>query len=324
MSGSASAGRGPVAALLTLLRRLVRIVAVAFGAKAPAVDMSGKTVLITGGNSGIGLETAVGLAGMGAKVVITARDETRGARAVDDIKQRSGNDDVHTLHLDLGSFVSVHTCAEVFLDRFDRLDVLINNAGATLSERQLSEDGIELQLQANHLSHFLLTHLLLDRLVAGRPARIVVVSSAAHRQGGDLDVDDLEASGKPYIGLQQYARTKLMNLLFANELARRLKGSGVTVNAVHPGTIRSGFGMGGDATGVFAVAIRIARPFFKSATTGAQTTIYVATSPEVAGESGGYYASMRPRGTSAVSRDEDLARRLWERSAALTGVSDAA
>ena len=319
----ASDAGGVLGRLLALLRRLWQLIRGCSGKVPPAVDLAGRTVLITGGNSGIGRETAVGLARLGARTVITARDEQRGAEAVEDIRERSGNDDVHQLHLDLGSFASVHACADTFLERFDRLDVLINNAGATLSERQLSEDGLELQLQANHLSHVLLTHRLLDRLRASAPARVVVVSSAAHRQGGDLDVDDLEAQGKPYIGLQQYARTKLMNLLFARELARRLTGSGVTVNAVHPGTVRTGFGLDGDTNLVFALAIRIARPFFKSPETGAQTSIYLAASPQVDGDTGGYYSSCRRRRTSARGRDAELARALWDRSNELIGLDPA-
>jgi len=310
--------------LLGLLRRLVQLVFGCAGRVPPDVDLTGRTVVITGGNSGIGLETAVGLADLGAHVVITARDPQRGEQAVDDIRERSGNERVEVMHLDLASFDSVRGFAAAFLERHERLDVLIANAGATLSEHQLSLDGIELTLQANHLSHVLLTHLLLDRLRASAPARIVVVSSAAHRQGGDLDADDLEAHGKPYIGFQKYARTKLMNLLFARELARRLAGSGITVNALHPGTVRSGFAMDGDATGIFALLIRIARPFFKSAATGARTSIFLAASPEVAADTGGYYSSCRRRSPSRAARDPQLARRLWERSAELVGLAETA
>lgn len=324
MSDATGTAGGLLGKLLGLLRRLVQLLIGCSGRVPPEVDLTGRTVLITGGNSGIGRETAVGLAELGAHVVITARDEQRGAEAVTDIRQRSGNEQVEVMHLDLASFDSVRSFASAFLERHERLDVLINNAGATLSERQLSADGVELTLQANHLSHFLLTHLLLDRLRSSAPSRVVVVSSAAHRQGSDLDLDDLQASGRTYVGLQQYARTKLMNLLFARELAHRLAGTGVTVNALHPGTVRSGFGMEGDTKGIFGVLIRIARPFFKSAQTGARTSIFLAASPEVEGDTGGYYSSCRRRSPSRAGRDPELARGLWERSAALTGLSTTA
>jgi NAD(P)-dependent dehydrogenase (short-subunit alcohol dehydrogenase family) len=208
--------------------------------------MTGKTVLITGGNAGIGLETGVGLARKGAHVVITSRDTTRGDAARAEIVRRSGNESVDVMQLDLASFASVRAFAAAFLERYERLDVLIDNAGLVLGSRSVTEDGNETTLQVNHLGHFLLTALLRDRLVASAPSRVVVLTSDAHKNARrGLDFDDLQSERK-YRSFSVYSKTKLANVLFTRELARQLDGTGVTVNCAHPGFVASRFGRDGD------------------------------------------------------------------------------
>ena len=283
-------------------------------------DLSGQVIVVTGGNSGIGKATARRLAAAGARVVITARDRARGEAAVADIRAGAGPDArVEVRHLDLADLASVRAFVQDFLRDHDRLDVLVNNAGAMHSTRQETTDGFELTIGANHLGPFLLTHLLRDRLVASAPARVVTVASVAHRQA-HLDLDDL-MSEQHYAGLQVYGRSKLANVLFTRELARRLAGTGVTANCLHPGTIRSGFGQDGDARGLFRVLLTIARPFFPSPERGADTVVFLAASPQVAGQTGGYWVGRRRRRPAPQARDHELARRLWDRSAALVGVT---
>ena len=280
------------------------------------VDLSGRTVLITGGNSGIGKATATALARAGAAVVITARDATRGREAVTDIARDAGNGSVEVRNLDLARLSTVRSFAEGFLADHPRLDVLILNAGLTAAKRQVTDDGFELLFQVNHLGHFLLTRLLQDRLVASAPARVVVVASSSHRQAGPLDFDDLQ-SERNFLGLRAYARSKLANILFARELARRLDGTGVTVNALHPGTVRTGWGADGDAGRLLTVGLTLARWWFLSPEQGADTAVYLAASPEVEGSTGGYYVKRRLRQPAPAARDDEAARRLWEVSAAL-------
>ena len=251
-------------------------------------EMAGKVVVITGGNTGIGKEAAVGLAGLGARVVITSRNEERGRSAQKEIADRSGSDSVEVMSLDLASFTSIRAFAADVLDRFDHLDVLVNNAGLILRRRAETQDGFEETFGVNHLGHFLLTDLLLERLRAGAPARVVVVSSDAHkgaRQG--LDFDDLQAEHK-YRWAKAYSKSKLANIYFARELSRRLDGTGITVNALHPGFVRSEFGRGGDLGGIYGWGIKyLASPFAISPEKGARTSIYLASSPEVEAVSGG-------------------------------------
>jgi NAD(P)-dependent dehydrogenase (short-subunit alcohol dehydrogenase family) len=287
----------------------------------PAVyPMHGKTVLITGGNSGIGLEAAVALARGGARVAITARDPQRGAAAAGQIRQRSGSDEVELVRLDLASLDSVRACAEEVTARFDRLDVLIDNAGAIIGERRNTADGFELTIGANHLGPFLLTNLLVPLLVDSAPSRVVVVSSLAHRRGV-LDLDDLMWERRPYVGLDAYAASKLANLLFSRELARRLDGTGVTASALHPGTIRSGFGRDDTPGKVLGALMPIARPFFVDAERGAATTVFCAADPSLDGVTGRYFSRRREARTSVAARDDVLARRLWDASADLVGLA---
>jgi NAD(P)-dependent dehydrogenase (short-subunit alcohol dehydrogenase family) len=276
-------------------------------------DMTGKVIVITGGNTGIGKEAAVGLAGLGAHVVITSRNEERGRVARDEIAERTGNQRVEVMPLDLASFRSIRSFAGDVHDRFERLDVLVNNAGLILLRRRETDDGFEETFGVNHLGHFLLTDLLLERLRTSAPARVVVVSSNAHkgaRRG--LDFDDLEGERR-YRWMAAYSKSKLANIYFTRELARRVDGSGVTVNALHPGFVRSDFGRGGDLGGVYGWGIKyLAGPFAISPEKGARTTIYLASSPEVDGVSGGYFYKCKPATPSAVARDDAAAGRLWD------------
>jgi NAD(P)-dependent dehydrogenase (short-subunit alcohol dehydrogenase family) len=277
-------------------------------------DMTGKTVVITGGNSGIGLETAVALAKAGAKTVITARDRARGEAAVADIRARSGHDDVDLVVFDLGNIASIREGAAAILQKCARIDVLVNNAGLVLSDRRETTDGFEATFGINHLGHFALTELLLERIKESAPARIVNVASTAHkgaRKG--LDFDDLQST-RSYGGMQVYSKSKLANIYFTNELARQLEGTGVTVNSLHPGTVATGYARDGDASGVLAFGVKVIKPFILSAEQGARTSVYLASSPEVAGVTGQYFVKCRARKPSAVARDDEAARRLWKRS----------
>jgi NAD(P)-dependent dehydrogenase (short-subunit alcohol dehydrogenase family) len=274
--------------------------------------LTGKTVLITGGNAGIGKETAVDLASMGAQVTITARDPARGAAALDEIRTRSGRDDVEVMPLDLARLASVRDFAAEFAARHDRLDVLVNNAGLVLSSRQETIDGYEMTFQVNHLGHFLLTKRLHDQLVAGAPARVVNVASDAHkgaRRG--LDFDDLQSQHR-YRGFSVYGRSKLANILFTRELARRWDGTGVTANAVHPGFVASSFGRDGDTGRFGALLFPLLKPFALTSAQGAQTSVYVASTPELESITGGYWVKSAPASPSAAAQDDAAAARLWE------------
>jgi NAD(P)-dependent dehydrogenase (short-subunit alcohol dehydrogenase family) len=276
--------------------------------------MTGKTVVITGANAGIGLETAVALAKAGAKTLITARDRVRGEAAVADIRVRSSHDDVDVVVFDLASLASIRDGAAAILQQCSRIDVLVNNAGLVLSDRRETADGFEETFCVNHLGPFALTELLLERIKQSAPARIVNVASTAHqgaRKG--LDFDDLQST-RGYSGMQVYSKSKLANIYFTTELARRLEGTGVTVNCLHPGTVATGFARDGDASGILAFGIKVIKPFILSAAQGARTSIYLASSPEVAGVTGEYFVKCRVRKPSRVAQDDEAARRLWKRS----------
>lgn len=274
-------------------------------------DLSGRSVLITGASSGIGKATAAALAGAGADVVITARDPSRGRQAATDI-ERAGGRAVQLRMLDLARMTSVVGFSERFLAERDRLDVLVLNAGTFSTDRKVTEDGFELMFQVNHLAHFLLTRRLLGVLRASVPSRVVVVGSVAHKRGR-LDWKDLQSEAA-YRGMTVYATSKLANVLFARELARRLEGTGVTVNSLHPGTVRSGWGADGDARGLLALGLRLARWAFLSPDHGARTVVHLAASDAVKGHTGGYYTRCRPSKPARPGRDDDAARRLWEAS----------
>lgn len=277
-------------------------------------ELRGAVVVITGGNAGIGKETAVELARRGASVVITSRDAARGSAARDEIRARSGGT-VDVVPLDLASFTSVRSCAAHLLASHPRIDVLVLNAGGVLASRHVTEDGHETQFQANHLGHFLLTHLLRDRLIESAPSRVVVVASDAHKSAkGGLDFDDLEGRSGSYQAFRTYARTKLMNILFTRELARRLTGTGVTANSLHPGFVASRFGKDDDLSWWGNVGMPLTRPFSISPERGARTSVYLAASQEVATTSGEYFVKCRIVEPNAAARDDEAAARLWAAS----------
>jgi len=276
--------------------------------------MTAKTCLVTGANSGIGKEIARGLAAAGASVLMVARDRERGEAARAEVALSTGNQKVELLVCDLSSQRQIRELAATVLGGCDRLDVLVNNAGLTLDKRILTEDGIETTFAVNHLAPFLLTHLLLERLKASKPSRIVTVASDAHR-GARIDFDDPSAE-RGFSAWRAYCQSKLANILFTRELARRLRGTGVTATCLHPGVVRTGFGRQGPA--LIRVGTRIVGMFLLSPAKGADTAIWLATSPEVEGASGGYYQKRRLTNPALAARDPAAAARLWELSEAFT------
>lgn len=284
------------------------------------MDAHDKVILITGGNTGIGKATAIALARTGARVVFTSRSVEKGERARAEIRAASGNDRVECMRLDLASLASVRAFAEEFLAKHPRLDALVLNAGLMVGTRTETADGFETTIGVNHLGHFALTGLLLPRLKHSAPARIVVVSSDAHRAArGGLDLDDLHArSGyNPWIA---YGRSKLANLLFTLELAERLQGTGVTVNALHPGVVASEFGAAEDTGKLIGLLVRAFRWAMITPEKGARTSVYLATAPEVEGVSGQFFARSKPRRPRRTALDREAARRLWQVSEEQTGV----
>ncbi len=278
--------------------------------------MSGRTVLVTGGTGGIGLATAAGLAGLGARVGIVGRDAARAEGAAAQLRGAGGLVDVFTA--DLSAQREVRRLAGEVLSAYPRLDVLVNNAGGYWATRHTTEDGLERTFAVNHLAPFLLTDLLLGRLQASAPARVVTVSSGAQAMGR-IDLDDLQGE-RSYSGQRAYNQSKLANVLFTYELARRLEGSGVTANALHPGVVRTNFGRD-DAKGWMRLLLPVVRPFLKSPERGAATSVYLASSPEVEGVTGRYFVNRQAKDSSPASRDTALAARLWGVSAQLTGVA---
>jgi NAD(P)-dependent dehydrogenase (short-subunit alcohol dehydrogenase family) len=278
--------------------------------------LGGQVVAITGANAGIGKETAVALARMGATVIMTARDPGRGAAARAEVQERSGSTTVDLMSLDLADFASIRDFAAGLLQRYDRLDVLVANAGLVMRHRTETADGFETTFGVNHLGHFYLTSLLLDRLRASAPARVVVLSSAAHKMARrGLDFDDLQCTRR-YRAFDAYSRSKLANVYFTRELARRLAGTGVTVNAAHPGYVASQFARDGDL--YLEPLVRLGGKLFAiSPEKGARTSVYLASSPEVEGATGGYYVRCRPAAVSKVGQDDIAARRLWDASEGL-------
>ena len=276
--------------------------------------MNGKVCMITGANRGIGKATALELATLGASVVIVARNAASGEAAVADIRGSSGNDRVELVVADLASQEAIRQAAGHFIDTHDRLDVLINNAGVITYERGVTVDGIETQFAVNHLAPFLLTHLLLDLLEASAPSRIINISSGAH-QDAAIDFDDLEFENH-YTATEAYARTKLANVLFTYELARRLEGTGVTVNCLGPGIIW---------TRMLAEWLGIPydeehRGNHPPPSEGAVTPVYLASSPDVVTVTGKYFVDRRPTESARQSYDAGAARRLWDASVRMTGL----
>jgi retinol dehydrogenase 12 len=281
--------------------------------------MEGKYCMVTGATSGIGAVTARALAQKGARVIVVARNVNRCENTVDEIIQTTGNHAVEYMLADLSSQNEIHDLAEAYQNKYDHLDVLVNNAGGFFMSRQESADGIEMTFALNHLNYFLLTNLLLDTIKASAPARIVNVSSAAH-QNASINFDDLQGK-KKYSGWQAYGQSKLANILFTYELARRLEGTGVTVNALHPGMVATNFGANNG--GVLGSLVRQFMNLFSiGVEDGAQTSIYLASSPEVEDVTGKYFVKKKAVSSSSASYDESAAKRLWEISEEMTGVRE--
>ncbi len=279
--------------------------------------MPNNTILITGATNGIGLETARGLAKTGAHLILVARDAAKGERVVAEIKKGTQNEQIDLLIADLSRQNSIRALAAQVLDRYPRLDVLVNNAGGVFNPRTVTADGIETTWAVNHLAYFLLTHLLLDRLKASAPARIVSVSSAAHF-GGRIRLDDPEFKNGGYNAMGAYSQSKLANILFTKELARRLAGSGVTANCLHPGMVATGFGR--STMGWMGSIVSLAMRFGLSPEQGAATSIYLVTSPAVANVSGEYFADRKIARVDSKANDAELARRLWYLSEKQCGI----
>ena len=280
--------------------------------------LDGKTVVITGGNSGIGKETAVDLARRGARVIIGCRNLQKGKEALKEIKERSGNSNVFLEELDLASLKSVRTFADKILSLESRVDVLINNAGVMMCPYQKTEDGFEMQFGTNHLGHFLLTMLLLDRLKRSQPSRIINVSSYAHRMGSDkINFADINFE-KSYDRWAAYYNSKLANVLFTRELSKRLEGTHVTVNALHPGAVSTELQRHMFFSSFWFYPIRWY--MFKTAEQGAQTSIHCAVSEEMDGVSGKYLCDCRIVEPSKGAQDDDAAKKLWDLSIKMVGL----
>jgi retinol dehydrogenase 12 len=284
--------------------------------------MQDKIVLITGATNGIGEIAAIELARMGAQVVVVSRNEGKCRRTVETIQRETGNDKAAYLAADLSSLQDIRQLADNFLAQYGKLHVLLNNAGAYFQERRESVDGYEMTFALNHLNYFLLTHLLLDRLKETASedgeARIVNVSSEAHRfSAPGINFDDLQRTQK-FEGFRVYGESKLMNVMFTYELARRLQDSNVTVNALHPGFVRTGFGKNND--GIVGKLLGLAQIFARSPQKGAETSIYLAASPDVKGISGKYFADKSDKKSSSASYDEGAQQRLWQISEDITGI----
>jgi NAD(P)-dependent dehydrogenase (short-subunit alcohol dehydrogenase family) len=276
--------------------------------------MAGRTVLVTGGTSGIGRATAVGLARMGARVAIIGRERTRAEDVADEIHAARG-ERVVVFVADLSSQSQVRRVAAEALQRLDRIDVLINNVGGYWNSRHETVDGLEHTLALNHLAPFLLTNVLWDRLKEG-PARVLNVASHAHAQG-EIDFDNLQGE-RSYSGAKAYSQSKLATVMFTYELARRLAGTSVTANAIHPGIVRTAFGAE-DPAGMQRLVVPFARPFMKSPAAGAATSIFVASAAALESVTGRYFADSQVKRSSKHSYDETASVRLWQVSAELVG-----
>jgi retinol dehydrogenase 14 len=282
------------------------------------MSMAGKTVLVTGATSGIGQATALELARQGANVCIVARNKSKGETVLEEIKRTTGNTKLELFVADLSSMKEVRRLAQEFKAQHARLDVLVNNAGGVYDTRQTTADGLEYTFAFNHLASFLLTSLLLDTLKASAPSRIVNVSSGA-QANGKIDFDDLMGE-KRYSSFDAYSASKLANVMFTYALARRLSGTGVTVNTLHPGLVGTNFGSNAKSLLWRGVA-SLAKTFSMPPERGAETTIFLASSSDVAGVSGKYFDKKKAVASGAVSHDEVAQERLWAESAKLVGLT---
>jgi NAD(P)-dependent dehydrogenase (short-subunit alcohol dehydrogenase family) len=280
-------------------------------------DMTGRTCVITGPTTGIGRATALGLAERGARLGLVARNAEKLADLADELRAR-GDVEVVPFQADLSVQKEVRRVGAEILERLDAVHVLVNNAGVIETGFRETADGLETTLAVNHLAYFLLTEILRPRLVASAPARIVVVASDAHRFA-DLDLDDLEFRRRPYKMMRVYGTSKLLNILWTYALARRLEGSGVTANCLHPGGVNTG--LGDQNGGVLAVLGKLVKVFMRSPERGAETSVHLATAPELEGTTGRYFADCRERRSSPISQDRDLQERLWELSERLVAPS---
>lgn len=281
-----------------------------------AITLDGKTCLVTGANSGIGFVIARELARLGGSVILVCRDNTKGKDALDQIRNETKNQSVELMIADLASLSSVRKLVEDYKMTHEKLHILVNNAGLILGKRIVTIDGLESTFQINYLSHFLLTNLLLDLMKASAPSRIVNITSTAHFRGR-IDFDDLQEENG-YSAMKSYAQSKLAQVLFTHELSEKLKGTGVTANCVHPGAVRTRWG---DEAGPLGIGIKLVRPFMISPEKGADTPIYVATTPALDEVSGKYFAKRKIEESSKESNSEEEARKLWDVSLKLSGLN---
>jgi NAD(P)-dependent dehydrogenase (short-subunit alcohol dehydrogenase family) len=291
---------------------------------APPESMAGKTCIVTGANSGIGLETARGLAQMGARVVLVCRSAEKGRAAIVNIQGEAPAAQLDLLIADMSSQASVRALAAQIFEKYPRVDVLINNAGTAISKRAVSVDGIEMTVAGNHLGAFLLTLLLLDRLKASAPSRVVNVSSEAQRRAR-LDMDDIQFERREYSGIGAYGQSKVLMNACTFELARRLEGAGVTANCLHPGVVATNIWHSGEADQplFFKLLVRIFKPFMLNSKKGAEVTLYLATSPEVAKITGEYFVKSKPAPPNPIERDPRVAAQIWQWSEKMTGAHSA-
>ena len=276
--------------------------------------LKGKVCMVTGATAGIGIVTAKALAQQGATVIVAGRNKEKSVSTVDQIRKETGNHDVEYILADLSVQKEVRKLADDFKSKFKRLDILVNNAGAVFDKRFETADGLEMTFALNHLSYFLLTDLLLDTIKASVPSRIINVSSDAHK-GAKINFDDIQGK-KKYGAMRAYGQSKLANILFTYELARKLEGSGVTSNALHPGFVASSFGS--NMRGAFRLILRFLQLFAMSSENGAETSIYLATSPNVANINGKYFVKKKEVRTSVESYDKNVGEKLWKVSEELT------
>ncbi|RSK26131.1 SDR family oxidoreductase [Bacillus sp. HMF5848] len=274
-------------------------------------------IIVTGANSGMGKATAIQMAKTGATVIMACRNKDRGEAALKDVRNQSGNSSVELMLCDLGSLESIRSFCESFKEKYNRLDVLINNAGVILPGRHETKDGFELQFGVNHLGHFLLTNLLLESLIKSAPSRIINVSSGAHKVG-KIHFEDINLTTN-YSLWRAYAQSKLANILFTYELSERLAGTGVTVNCLHPGAVATNMGVN-RKTGFGTLITRMLRPFFQTAEQGAETALYLATSSDVEDITGCYFYKNRAINSSKASNDKEIAKQLWTLSEKLVGL----
>ncbi len=287
--------------------------------EAHVTSLVGKTVVVTGGGGGLGFQTAIALAGRGARLVIVGRDRARGEIALNYFRQASRDAVAEAHYADLSRLDEVRRIAATLAEKLDRIDVLVNNAGAIFNRREVTEDGLERTFALNHMGYFLLTRLLRDKLARSAPARIVNVASEAHR-GARLDFTDLQNS-KSFGGWKVYRRSKLCNILFTRELARRLAGSGVTANCLHPGFCATS--IGNNTTGWFRQGVKLTKNLFAiPAERGARTAIYAASAPELSDVTGAYFINSRIAAPSQEAQDDEAAERLWAASAHLANLNE--